>query len=172
MKQTLLPPIVSITLGIAIGCIKFLFEDVIGFSLIVIFPMIYGVAVGYALAHVFRFVRLEEEELAECFAALSITVAIVTFFHLERAYLEGIVPERLAAEGRDVSGLSLPWVDYFGLLGELGTEIRLLQIWWEAGMEIKGAWFYALMIFEFILMYWFAVQKVREFFALIVKAYD
>jgi hypothetical protein len=162
MRRTLLPPTVSIGLGIAIGCIKFLFEDIIGFSLIVIFPMIYGIAVGYALARVFHFVRLEEEGLAECLAALSITIAIVTFFHLERARLEGIVLERLAAEGMDVSGLSLPWIGYFSLLGELGTEVGLAPFWWGPGMEIKGAWFYALMIFEFILMYWFAVRKVKE----------
>lgn len=152
--------IVSVILGLIIGLVKFLFEDIIGFSLIILFPLIYGIAVGYALGWVFSRFGSQRKDLGVLFAALSITVAILSFAAFERAYFETVVIDTLTLEGEDMTGFYLTWTDYVYLLGEVGTSVGFIV---GPGLEITGGLYYIILLLEFGLMYYFAIQKVREY---------
>ncbi len=149
----------SIGIGLLIGSIKFLFEDIVGFSLIIVFPLAYGFFIGFVLARLFSHFGLKNERSAVIFAILSITVAIGTFVLLDWSYIENILLGQLVAEGEDVTGSYLPFEGYIAVIGESGVNVGYFGV---RGANLTGNLFYALMLFEFGLMYYFAVKNVRQ----------
>lgn len=159
LTPILLSLIVAIAIGAAIGFVKFLFQDIIGFSLIIFFPLIYGIVIGIVLSLLFARFGLKSEKLAVIFSIISITVAIFVFMELERSHIEGLLLDYRAEAGEDVSDLYLTWEGYFNIIGETGTGIGFIV---GPSIPITGPLFYALMLFEFGIMYYFAVKKVKE----------
>ena len=149
---------VSVVVGLLIGFVKYLFDDVIGFSLIVVFPLIYGWLIGLVLAKLFNNFKLQNQKLAIYFSILSITTAIALFFFLDFFYVQSLILDYFASQGEDITDMYLTVPGYFSTIGEIGTSVGFGGV---RGIEITGIWFYGLMIVEFGLMYYYAIKNVR-----------
>ena len=148
----------AIVAGIAIGALKFAVDDFVGFSLIVIFSLIYGTALFFMLHKMSGSGgSIWRTRMATALAVIAIASAVVSYYAFDYKYTEYQGIQYFASQGEDTSGMYLSFEGYLESRGSMESSVGyLLPI-----LPVTGFGIFVLDAVEFIVLAYACLRGVR-----------
>ncbi len=157
--NTVIVLLVSLLAGVLIGGVKFAVDDFIGWSLVIVFSLIYGTVMFHMMYRLTRKYETvwEASRTIIVFGVLAVVASAATFYLLDYKYTEYIGLSSLAEEGIDVSDRYLSFEGYLDIRGSsVSTLGRLFR-----GFQISGIGIYIFDLVEFLAIAFACIRGIR-----------